>query len=665
MSEAPKEPALPHVPQPVPVAPEAEHPDEDLVGTVINNNYRITRLIGRGGMGEVYEGEHLFTGNRIAIKLVLQSLSRDAQILALFKREARTLFQLTDDAIVRYLDSVHDQALDRYCLVMDYIDGLHLSEHVQANGPLPPEAARRLIRRLAGALQRAHQMGVTHRDLSPDNVMLRGGDVEQAVLIDFGIAKSERADDATLHGQLAGKFKYISPEQLGHFDGVVGPQTDVYGLALLIAAALRGQPIDMGSSVVAAVEARRQIPPLDGVPAEMVPLLSHMLEPDPANRPVSMAMVVDLLDHPGHLPAKYRQAQQGVMDTGERTVIAQPAVARPAPAYDSQRTVIAAPPGGAELSVPPMAQAGGPGLTPGWSQPPAQEQTGGFTGLPLPPEPQEERTPHSALRKLMLPALALVLAGGAFGGYVLLGPDTITQTTPLPPDPGSTPNPEPAQQSAQTGPQLPPPDATTREGFLAANLKPEACAYATRITAGGNSGRLELFGTAPATLNTITQGYREAFGAAPATILREITPAQCAALDFVRALQGRDISPPLLTLDTDTVASGGALQGRVSDARGRSVWLFLVSASGAVHNLSTRLEPQSDGSWLFAFGARSLSGKAEAQLLVAITSAEPLLTAAAAPSGAQAELLLPAVLAEIAGKPGRASGQMAYFLLTP
>ena len=63
--------------------------------------------------------------------------------------------------------------------------------------------------------------------------------------------------------------------------------------------------------------------------------------------------------------------------------------------------------------------------------------------------------------------------------------------------------------------------------------------------------------------------------------------------------------------------------------------------------------------------SRSLSGKAEAQLLVAITSAEPLLTAAAAPSGAQAELLLPAVLAEIAGKPGRASGQMAYFLLTP
>lgn len=234
-------------PTPSPSPTPAAHapPPEDLSGRVINNNYRILRLIGRGGMGEVYEGEHLFTGNRIAIKMVLQSLSRDPHILALFKREARTLFQLTDDSIVRYLDSVHDAALDRYCLVMDFIDGTPLSDHVARHGPIPASAAWQLIRRLAGGLDRAHRLGITHRDLSPDNVMLRNDDMAQAVLIDFGIARSDRVGDATLHGQLAGKFKYISPEQLGHFDGVVGPRSDIYGLGLVLAMALRGQPVEL------------------------------------------------------------------------------------------------------------------------------------------------------------------------------------------------------------------------------------------------------------------------------------------------------------------------------------------------------------------------------------------------------------------------------------
>ncbi|MBL8881356.1 MAG: protein kinase, partial [Phycisphaerales bacterium] len=155
---------------------ETPKPENALLGRVLNNNYRIDRLIGAGGMGEVYEGEHLFTGNRVAIKVVLQSLSHDEKVLGLFKREARILFKLTD--------SFHEPALDRYCLVMDYIDGVPLSEMMSRIRPLMPEEALRLMRRLAVALDRAHRLEIVHRDLSPDNVMLRGGEVDQAVLID-------------------------------------------------------------------------------------------------------------------------------------------------------------------------------------------------------------------------------------------------------------------------------------------------------------------------------------------------------------------------------------------------------------------------------------------------------------------------------------------------
>ncbi len=129
--------------------------------------------------------------------------------------------------------------------------------------------------------------------------------------------------------------------------------------------------------------------------------------------------------------------------------------------------------------------------------------------------------------------------------------------------------------------------------------------------------------------------------------------------------QGRGSVPPLLTLDSDEMASGGSVVGRISDTRGRVIWLFLVSASGAVHDLSGRLEAQADGSWLFALAAQSLSGRAEPQLLVALTTEDPLVTAAAAPAGALAEDLLPSVLKEISGRPDGAAAQLAWFLLKP
>ncbi|MDF3605061.1 protein kinase [Paracoccus sp. DMF-8] len=183
--------------------------------------------------------------------------------------------------------------------------GRHLWDHIQNVAPLDADQALVLLRRLARGLAQAHARGVTHRDLSPDNVILRDNRVDEAVLIDFGIARSTELGDG-LNGRFAGKFKYIAPEQLGHAGGEIGPPADVYGLALMIAAAMRGRPLDMGASIVEASEARRRIPDLSGISYRVYPLLQHMLEPDPRARPHDMDALLRILDDPNHLPARYR-----------------------------------------------------------------------------------------------------------------------------------------------------------------------------------------------------------------------------------------------------------------------------------------------------------------------------------------------------------------------
>ncbi|WP_237401106.1 serine/threonine-protein kinase, partial [Rhodovulum sulfidophilum] len=188
---------------------------------------------------------------------------------------------------------------------MEFIEGITLSDHMARSGPLPPAAAEALIRRLARALSRAHALGVIHRDLSPDNVMLPGGAVAEARLIDFGIARSARLSEEEAPGTFAGKLKYVAPEQLGHFGGHVGPETDIYGLALLVGAALSGRALPMGNSIEEAAERRRRVPDLSGVSSGLRPLLTHMLEPDPAARPASMEEVLRLIEHPHLLPPRY------------------------------------------------------------------------------------------------------------------------------------------------------------------------------------------------------------------------------------------------------------------------------------------------------------------------------------------------------------------------
>ncbi|MDO5603704.1 MAG: serine/threonine-protein kinase [Paracoccus sp. (in: a-proteobacteria)] len=618
----------------VPAPGDARHIQPVEPGVLINNNYRIQRVVSAGGMGEVYRGENVFTGDPVAIKIVLPDLARDPEIIGLFKREARILGQLSDDAIVRYHNFVLDTALNRYCLVMEFIDGTHLWDHVDAGGPLAEAEALALMRRVAVGLGKAHARGVTHRDLSPDNVILRGGRIDDAVLIDFGIARSDELGEGGLEGRFAGKLKYIAPEQLGHWGGRVGPRTDIYGMALMMVALLRGRALEMGNSTVEAAQARRSIPDLGGLGPRAMPLLQYMLEPDPEARPTDMAAVVAMLDDPTRVPARYRLPlwKEGAVgsSTGLHTA---PPLGRASYAGGGRVAV-------EDASDSPFSAA---------AMVEARDEV-----APV-------KTGRGGVIAVTLLALAAFAGAGGWltrdvwmgGGDAAPGPVTASPADPVPADPLAG---------------LPARDGATRAGFLGDYALPD-CVLARRIEAGAEAGRIGVFAQALpfAGEGALLDAYAEQFGARPAVVSQPVTAAQCPVLDFTGALSGRDEAPPAMVIDSTELRSGGAVIGRVSGTAGRSLWLFLVSSRGAVYDLSPRLRAEADGSFTFEVGMALPEGDTEPapQLLVAVASRGPLIAAAAAADGADAGALLPRVLAEMAGAGGAAAVDIAGFTLLP
>ena len=167
-------------------------------GQVLNSTYRIDAVLGRGGTGEVYRATNLVSGRAVAIKVLSGALATTPEHLALIRREEE-MRAITHEAVVRYSDNART-ADGHVFLVMDFVDGPSLQD---------------LMRQVASGLVACHARGIVHRDLSPDNIILRGGDPAAAVIIDFGIAKDTAAGAQTVVGRdCAGKYEYAAPSGL-------------------------------------------------------------------------------------------------------------------------------------------------------------------------------------------------------------------------------------------------------------------------------------------------------------------------------------------------------------------------------------------------------------------------------------------------------------------
>lgn len=266
------------------------------VGDTLNHIYEVTRFIARGGMGEVFEGKNINSDERVAIKVILPALAQDPAVLDMFRKEARVLTRLSHPALVQYRVQTREPTLDVFYIVTDYIEGANVADVLGKIQPTAEELIG-LTRRLAAGLGAAHELGAIHRDISPDNILLEGGRLDRARIIDFGIAKDADPGSKTVIGDgFAGKLSYVAPEQLGDFGRNIGPWTDVYSLALVILALAQGKAADIGGSFVDAIDKRRKGIDTSAAPAALRPLLDDMLQPDPAQRPQSMDAVLAQLD---------------------------------------------------------------------------------------------------------------------------------------------------------------------------------------------------------------------------------------------------------------------------------------------------------------------------------------------------------------------------------
>lgn len=271
-------------------------PGRVVVGTVLNNTYQVQRFIARGGMGEVFEGVELGTEGRVAIKVIVPHMAQDPNVLEMLRKEARALSRLHHPNVVQYRGMSQDASLGAWYVVTEYIDGRQLEDVL---GQLKPtaEELRLFTRKLCEGLKAAHDLGTFHRDMSPDNVLLPDGRLDRAKVIDFGIAKDADPSNRTIVGDgFAGKMGFVAPEQFGDYGREIGPWTDIYSTALTVMALAAGRPIDMGATLVDAIDKRRMGPDLTVLPESLRPVFAGMLQPDPAKRFRSMAEVIAALD---------------------------------------------------------------------------------------------------------------------------------------------------------------------------------------------------------------------------------------------------------------------------------------------------------------------------------------------------------------------------------
>jgi serine/threonine protein kinase len=201
-------------------------------------SYRIERLVGRGGMGAVYEARRLSDGAPVALKLVLDEHARNARFLARFEREGRLAARIVHPHMVQLHEAGTSEGVP--FLAMAYVDGIDLDAAIVESDGLHPATAARIVSQVGSALDAAHAEGLVHRDVKPGNILLeRRDDAVHSYLTDFGLSKHvESTSGLTGTGQWVGTVDYAAPEQVQAQE--VDARTDVYALGCVLYRALTG-----------------------------------------------------------------------------------------------------------------------------------------------------------------------------------------------------------------------------------------------------------------------------------------------------------------------------------------------------------------------------------------------------------------------------------------
>jgi eukaryotic-like serine/threonine-protein kinase len=269
-------------------------------GSVLAGRYRLQRLLGRGGMAEVYLAQDSVLSRPVAVKIFPSGTSshNDAPRQ---QQEAELLASLSHPGLVTVFDAGVDPDQERSFLVMEFVAGPTLAARL-AGGPLGEAEVREVGASLAEALAYVHRSGVVHRDVKPSNVLFADAEGYQRVkLADFGIARIADSARLTQDGLIVGSAHYLSPEQARGADA--GPASDVYALGLVLLECLTGEPVFPGAGI-AAVAARLHQDPQ--TPATVDPsvgrLLATMTRREPSQRPAAHEVATALRQASGIQP---------------------------------------------------------------------------------------------------------------------------------------------------------------------------------------------------------------------------------------------------------------------------------------------------------------------------------------------------------------------------
>ena len=235
---------------------------DPLRGWKLDGRFELIELLGSGGMGFVYLAEQIGLSRRVAVKMLYAERTKDPKAVKRFAREARALAALDHPGIVRVLD--YGRGPTPY-IVMELVEGPSLLQYIGGMGVLQPSLAVRIARRIAEALEAAHEQGITHRDLKPSNVHLVQRDGQLSVrILDFGLALLDEATGGasssrlTRSGMVAGTPEYMAPEQIR--GEVAGARTDLYALGVLLFESLMGAPPFVGPNPTAIVSKHLEDP---------------------------------------------------------------------------------------------------------------------------------------------------------------------------------------------------------------------------------------------------------------------------------------------------------------------------------------------------------------------------------------------------------------------
>src|SRR5579859_290159 len=274
---------------------------ELLQGMVLRSKYEIQKKIGVGGMATVYLAKHKAFNELRAIKVVSSRNLEDQNFMRRFKTEAIVTRKLQHPNAVR-VDDLDETEDGRPFIVMEYVQGANLRSTIQNEGPLPVKRALNIAAQTAAALDAAHQLGITHRDIKPDNILLiRQPDGSDLVkVLDFGIAKVREGSfdigggyTATQTGLIIGTPQYISPEQAkGEHGDQIDGRADLYSLGIVLYEMVTGELPFQSQTAVGMLMHHLQTPPPDpkqvkpdlNIPPALSALLHKALEKDPANR---------------------------------------------------------------------------------------------------------------------------------------------------------------------------------------------------------------------------------------------------------------------------------------------------------------------------------------------------------------------------------------------